>query len=165
MKNISLETVEENEQGLPESKVKTYQVKIPPGITDNKTIRLSGQGGKSRAGGTAGDLLLRVKIAEHPRYRLKGSNLYTTLVLTPWEAALGAKVTVPTLDGPVVVKIPAGSQSGQRLRLKGKGLPMRKDQQGDLFAELAVSVPKVLSPEERELFEKLAQVSTFNPRS
>jgi curved DNA-binding protein len=163
-KSITLEMVEENAASIPQRKAKSYQVKIPAGITDGKVIRLAGQGGQGLGGGTAGDLLLRVRIAAHPSLRIDGSTIHATLSISPWEACLGAKVPFTTLDGTVTITVPQGSQNGQHLRLKGKGLSVNKDSRGDMLVELQVVVPKKLSDEERELFSQLSKVSTFNPR-
>ena len=143
---------------------KTLTVRIPPGVRPGQRIRLAGQGGPSIGGGGAGDLYLRVELMPHPTFRLEGSDLYTTLEVTPWEAALGADVRLPTLDGAVSIKVPAGSSSGRRIRLRGKGFPDANRGSGDLYAELKIVVPKQLSEKERQLFEELAQVSGFHPR-
>ncbi len=144
---------------------KNYTVKIPVGVRDGSTIRLAGQGRPAPGGGAAGDLLLRVKVAPHARFEVDGHDVTSRLKLTPWEAALGAKVTVPTLDDSVTLTIPAGSQSGQKMRLRGKGLPKGKGEgAGDLYVELRVAVPKTLTEEERKLFESLREVSKFDPR-
>jgi curved DNA-binding protein len=125
---------------------------------------LAGQGGQGVGGGPAGDLYLRVDLLPHPTLRLQGHDLYTTLQVTPWEAALGAEVVLSTLDGAVNVKIPAGSSSGRKIRLKGKGFPDTKSGPGDLYAEISIAVPDHLSNEEKHLFEELAKVSRFSPR-
>lgn len=164
-KSIALTYTEPNGRGAPKKTDRTYQVKIPAGIRDGSVIRLAGQGGKGSGSGPAGDLLLRVHIAPHPHFRIDHANLRTTLAITPWEGALGTKAEVPTLDGPVSMTIPPGSQSGSVLRLKGKGLPQKGSTHGDLLVELKIVVPRELSAGERELFEKLKQVSSFNPRS
>jgi len=154
-------------QGAPSHAGKTLSVKIPPGTTNGSTIRLAGQGGPSHGGGRQGDLLLRITIAPHQHIQVHGHNLHTSLSLTPWEAALGAKVPVRTLDGQVSLTIPAGTQSGQKLRLRGKGLPQRNqpEQRGDLFIQIKIVVPDPLTDEERQLFESLAEQSGFDPRS
>lgn len=145
--------------------VKTYNVKIPAGTADGAVMRLSGQGGEGAAGGPAGDLLLNVHVAPHPRFRLAGHDIEVTLPIAPWEAALGAKVDAPTLDGPVTLTIPPGSQSGQRLRLRGKGLPLRQGGgAGDLLVDLRIVVPTSLSSEEKALYEALRKGSTSDPR-
>ncbi len=115
--------------------------------------------------GPAGDLYLRVELQTHRAFRLEGRDLYTTLAVAPWEAALGAEATLSTLDGTVRVKIPAGSSSGRRIRLKGKGFPDPKGGAGDLYAEIEIAMPASLSDDERRLFEALAQCSTFQPRA
>lgn len=163
-KNLSFELVSRNEHGIEERKKKSYQVKIPAGATNGTVIRLAGQGGVNPHTGAAGDLLLKVIIAPHPLFTLKDRDLLVTLPITPWEAALGAKVRMKTLDSEITLNIPAGSQSGQQLRLKGKGLPGPAGVAGDILVELKLSLPKELSPEEKELMEKLAATSTFNPR-
>jgi curved DNA-binding protein len=115
-------------------------------------------------GGPAGDLYLRVHIMPHARFRVEGHDLLVEVPVTPWEAALGATVEVPVMDGTVNLKIPAGSQSGQRLRLRGKGLPKKGSERGDLFARLKIAVPKDLNEREKELFAEMAEISKFNPR-
>jgi curved DNA-binding protein len=142
-----------------------YEVNIPPGVNDGQRIRLAGEGGEGVGGGPRGDLFLRARIRPHPRFRRDGRHLYTDLPVTPSEAALGATVPVRTLDGDTVrVKVPAGSSSGRKLRLRGQGMPGPRGGHGDLYATIKIEVPKKLSDEERELWEKLAQVSNFDPR-
>lgn len=164
-RQITLETQEPDAAGRMQRTTRTYDVKIPPGVTDGSVIRLAGQGGPGIGGGEPGDLLLKVRVAPDPRFRVQDYDLITTLPIAPWEAALGAKAPVPTLDGEAIVTIPPGSQSGQKLRLRGKGLPKRGGGRGDLLAELRIVVPKELTPEERALMEKLAAASRFNPRA
>ena len=126
---------------------------------------LPGQGGAGVGGGPAGDLFLRVRLKPHPRFRVEGRDLYVDLPVSPWEAALGAEVPVPTLDGNARVKVPPGSSSGRRLRLRGQGLPgSRGAPAGDLYAVVTIRVPKKLTKRERELFEQLASMSKFDPR-
>ncbi|MFI6801245.1 DnaJ C-terminal domain-containing protein [Streptosporangium canum] len=139
-------------------------VNIPAGVTDGQRIRLAGQGGRGSDGAAAGDLYLIVRIAPHPRYRVEGRDIRVQLPVTPWEAALGASVAVDTPAGEAKVKVPAGSSSGRRLRLRGRGMPNPRGTPGDLFAEVRIMVPAALSDEERRLFEQLAAVSTFDPR-
>ena len=141
-----------------------YEVEVPPGVRDGQRIRLAGQGGAGLGRGPAGDLFLRVRLKPHPRFEVDGRDIRTTLPVTPWEAALGAEVEVPTLTGTARVKVPKGSSSGRSLRLRGQGLPGPRNEQGDLYAEIRIHVPRRLSARERELFEQLAEVSTFNPR-
>jgi len=128
---------------------KTLEVKIPAGTTQGSKIRLAGEG-----------LILKVSTAPDPRFVLEGRNLTTDVTLAPYQAALGDKVDVPTLDGTVTLNIPAGASSGQKLRLKGKGLPSAKSPAGDLFVRLMITVPKTLSDKQRELYEQLRDEQT-----
>ena len=143
---------------------RSIEVDIPAGVTDGQRIRLGGQGGQGTGGAPPGDLYLVVRIAPHPRYRVEGRNLYVDLPLAPWEAALGTSVVVDTPGGEAKVRVPPGTSSGRRLRLRGRGLPNPRGQPGDLFAEVRIVVPPRLSDRERELFEELARASTFDPR-
>ena len=142
----------------------SYDVTIPKGIADGSRIRLAGQGSPGIGGGEAGDLFLKVRLRSDARFSVEGHHLRTTLPLAPWEAALGAEVRVETLDGKVTVTVPPGSQSGQALRLRGKGLPKRAGEAGDLFVALKIVVPKSMTPRERELYESLARESAFRAR-
>jgi curved DNA-binding protein len=151
---------------------KSFEVRIPAGVTDGAAIRLSGQGGEGVGGGPAGDLHLRVHIAPDPRFRIDPDhkhNLIATLNIAPWEAALGGKVPLATIDGEITITIPPGSQSGQKLRIKGKGMPYRSKTDGathgDLYAELRITTPRQLTDEEKALWEQLAKGSNFNPRA
>jgi curved DNA-binding protein len=142
-----------------------FEVEIPRGVRDGQRIRLAGQGSAGIGGGPSGDLFLRVRLKPHPRFRVEGRDLYVDLAVSPWEAALGAEVPVPTLEGSARVRVPGGSSSGRRLRLRGQGLPGGGGgPAGDLYAVLTINVPKKLNEEERELFERLASVSKFDPR-
>jgi curved DNA-binding protein len=123
-----------------------FEVEIPPGVRDGQLLR------------ARDDLLLRIRLRRHPRFRVRDADVYTDLRVTPWEAALGATVEVRTLRGTAKLKVPPGSSSGRRLRLRGEGLG------GDLYAEVKIMVPKKLSKKERQLFEQLAKTSTFDPR-
>lgn len=149
--------------GGPEGR-RTYDVDIPRGVTDGQRIRLAGQGGRGSGDGPAGDLYLRVRIAPHDTFRVRGRDLSVQLPLTPWEAALGATLPVPTPQGTAKVTVPAGSSSGRRLRLRGQGLPNPRGADGDLYAELRITVPKHPTDRERDLFEQLAGASDFDPR-
>jgi len=144
-------------------KMETYRVKIPPGVREGQRIRLAGKGESGRSGGESGDLYLRVRFARHPDLRLEGSDLYADLEVAPWEAVLGASVPVPTLEGVVQLKVPAGSTAGQKLRLRGQGLPREDGGRGDLYAVLGISVPAEVGPEEKKLWEKLAEASRWRP--
>ncbi len=139
-------------------------VNIPSGVREGQRIRVAGKGGTGRDGGPAGDLFLLVRFKQHSRFRRHGDDLQVDVRVAPWEAALGSTVPVQTLTGPAQVRVPAGSSSGRRLRLRGRGLPIGSGKQGDLYAIVQIAVPKQVSDEERELFEKLAEVSEFNPR-
>ena len=150
--------------GPTTGQTKTYMVRIPKGVRPGQRIRLAGQGEPGIGNAPPGDLYLSVELLPHPTFRLEGRDLYTTVPVTPWEAALGAEVTLPTLERAVHVKIPAGSSSGRKIRLKGKGFPDARSGAGDLYAEISIRVPEVLSVEEKKLFEQLAQVSKFAPR-
>jgi curved DNA-binding protein len=144
---------------------KSYDVRLPPGTTEGTRIRLSGQGAAGPQGGGAGDLYLRIHIAPHTRFRLVGYDLEEDLPVAPWEAALGATVSVPTLEGAASMKLPAGTQSGQRVRLKGRGMPRRKGEGiGDLYVVVKIMVPRNLTDAERRLFEQLSATSPFRPR-
>ena len=144
-------------------KTETYRVRIPAGVREGQRIRLAGKGESGRSGGEAGDLYLRVRLARHPDLRVEGSDLSTDVEVAPWEAVLGASVPVPTLDGAVTLKVPAGSTAGQKLRLRGQGLPREDGGRGDLYAVLEIAVPAEVGPEERKLWEKLAQESGWRP--
>jgi len=143
---------------------RSYNVNIPAGVVDGQRIRLGGQGGRGSDGGSPGDLYLLVRIAPHPRYRLQGRDIHVDLPLAPWEAALGATVAVETPGGEAKLNVPAGSSSGRRLRLRGKGMPNPKATAGDLYAEVKIMVPSELTARERELFQELANASSFDPR-
>jgi len=137
-------------------RVETVSVNIPRGVRAGQKIRLAGQGGEGIGGGERGDLFLLVKIGPHVDYRVDGFDLIRAVPLPVWSAVLGGEVEVPTPDGAVKMKIPAGTQPGQKFRLKGRGLPSGKDTRGDLFAEAKVLLPTNLGDGERELWEKLA---------
>ncbi|MER6270223.1 J domain-containing protein [Streptomyces sp900105755] len=149
----------------PTGQPRRYEVDVPPGVTDGQRIRLAGEGGRGSGDAAAGDLYLRVRVQPHPRFRLDGRDVHVQVPVAPWEAALGATVPVPTPGGGTAkVTVPAGSSSGRRLRLRGEGMPNPRGANGDLYAELRVTVPPVLSDRERELFEELAATSSFDPR-
>lgn len=143
---------------------RAIQVTIPPGVTDGRRVRLAGQGGQGAGGGRAGDLYLLVRIVD-PRYRVEGRDIYLPLPIAPWEGALGATITIDTPGGEAKLKVPPGTSTGRRLRLRGRGLPNPKGKAGDLYAETRVMVPPHLTDEERALFERLAAASAFSPRT
>jgi curved DNA-binding protein len=142
----------------------TYQVKIPAGVHDGQRIRLAGQGSAGFGGGAAGDLYLRVRLARHPDFTVEGADLRYDLDLAPWEAVLGVQVKIPALDGPTTLKVPPGSAAGSQLRLRGLGLRREDGTRGDLYATLCIQTPSPVSAEEKILWEKLAQTSSFQAR-
>jgi curved DNA-binding protein len=147
------------------AKTNTYQVKIPAGVTNGQRLRVAGRGEAGQGGGAAGDLYLRVRFAKHPDFEVDGHNLLYEVELAPWEAVLGASISVPTLNGAVNIKIPAGTHSGQKLRVRGRGLPERGAGSGDLIVVTQIEVPSKISETERKLWEQLARESQFNPRT
>lgn len=162
---LNLETPEVDASGALRRVVRPVTVRIPKGVTDGQKMRVPGRGGAGVGTGIAGDLYLHIRLKPHPLFKPSGHDLYLKLPVSPWEAALGASVEVPTLSGRVRVKVPAGVTAGQSLRLAGKGLPKPGGGHGDLYAVIQIVVPPNLSPRERALFEELSRVSTFNPRS
>ena len=151
-------------RGSDDARPETLQVKIPAGVREGQQLRLAGRGHPGSGGGPAGDLLLRVRYAKHPDFRVEHDELYCDVDLAPWEAVLGATISIRTLDGPVQIRIPAGTQTGHRLRLRGRGMPLINDGRGDLYCVIRLQVPEKLTAAERELWEKLAKESHFNPR-
>jgi DnaJ-class molecular chaperone len=144
---------------------KSLEVSIPAGVRDGSVIRLAGQGEPGGNGAPAGDLFLRVRLQPHRLFNIVGENdIQIELPVAPWEAALGAKLSVPTLDGPVEMKIPGGTQGGQRLRLRSRGLNRRAGGRGDEYVKLKIVNPPTLAPKEKELYEQLAAASRFNAR-
>lgn len=160
--NLSVPEYDARGQGRRVSK--TLKARIPKGATEGQRLRLRGQGGKGVNGARDGDLYLNIALHPHSLFRPSGHDLYVDLPLAPWEAALGATVEVPTLDGAVNLKIPAGTAAGRKLRLGKKGLPKPGGGDGDLYAIVQIVNPTVLDERERELFQQLAQSSRFNPR-
>jgi curved DNA-binding protein len=134
---------------------RTIEVEIPRGARDGTVLRLAGQGEPSPNGGPPGDLYLRVRLRPHPRYRVAGDDLETDLSLWPWQAVLGDEVRVDTLDGPVTLTVPPGTQGGKRLRLRGRGLPRADGQRGDLYALVRIVIPERPSAAERTAYEAL----------
>jgi curved DNA-binding protein len=146
------------------SAMQSLRAKIPPGVREGQLIRLAGKGQDGINGGDSGNLYLRVKFAKHPDFRVKGCDVYYDLDLAPWEAVLGATVHIPTLDGTVSLKIPAGTGAEQQFRLRGKGLPLGDKTRGDMYAIVSIQVPSHLTPEQKILWQQLAAEPTFNPR-
>ena len=156
-KKISLRTVD--------GKMKVFTVSIPAGIHNGEKIRLLGQGKTGTNGGKNGDLFIRVNIKNNEKFELKGNNLHTNLYLTPWEAALGTKTTVYSIDDGTEITIPKGVQTGEIIKIPGKGYKDGKGSRGDLIAKVNIMVPKNLNKEEEKLFKQLKLVSSFNPRN
>lgn len=157
-KSLTLQVPTTHPDGSLTQQAKTFNVRIPAGATDGTRIRLSGQG----EGG--GNLYLNLRVAPHPIFQLNGHDLDLTLPLAPWEAVLGAKVHIPTLEGTASLSIPPGTQGGSRLRLSGKGLPDKSGTRGDIFVNIRIALPDHPTPREKALFEQLAKESTFRPR-
>lgn len=156
-KKISLRTVK--------GKMATFSVKIPSGIRNGEKIRLAGQGKPGTNGGKNGDLYIKINILNNKKFKLDGCDIVTDLYITPWEAALGKKVSVDSIEEPINIYIPAGTQSGEVLRIAKKGYKDGQGSRGDLVANIKTVVPKELTEEEKSLFEQLKKVSKFNPRN
>ncbi|MFW6005339.1 MAG: DnaJ C-terminal domain-containing protein [Desulfonatronovibrionaceae bacterium] len=163
-KSITLQEQVTGPDGRPSVQNKTLNINIPPGIRDGNKIRLSGQGTAGMGGAQAGDLYLRVKILPHEQFKIDGNNVIYDLPLAPWEAALGAKIRVPTLEGDVNMTIPAGISSGQKMRLKGRGMG-RGMNKGDQMVRIMIKMPRTMSAREKELWKDLAKTSGFRPRN
>ncbi len=161
-RSISLRSPQVDAQGRVALKERTLNVRIPAGIRDGQQMRLAGQGAAGLGGAPAGDLFLEVRFNPHSLYRVEGADLYLTLPVAPWEAALGATVRAPTPAGVVEAKIPAGSQSGRQLRLRGRGIPGPTP--GDLYLVLQVVLPEATSAQARALYEQMGSELAFNPR-
>lgn len=162
--DLNLSVPEFDENGRLRRVPRAFKARVPKGATEGQRLRLPGKGAKGFNGGRDGDLYLNIALRPHRLFRASGHDLYLDLPLTPWEAALGATVDVPTLGGPVRLKVPPGTHAGQKLRLARRGLPRPHDGEGDLYAIVQIVVPAVLSERERALFKELADGSAFNPR-
>jgi len=163
-RKISLRVPHIDAQGYVALETKTLNVQIPKGIRDGQVVRLAGQGAPGFGDGPAGDLLLEVHFAPHPRFRVDGRDVHLTLPVAPWEAALGGVVPVTTVDGGQLnVRIPEGAQSGRQMRVRGKGIP--SDPPGDLMLTLQVVLPPASTPRARELYEEMSRDLAFDPRS
>ena len=147
------------------ARTNTYQVRIKPGVHEGQRIRLAGQGHPGHGGGAPGDLYLRARLASHPDFSVRGTDLHFDLELAPWEAVLGVQAIIPTLDGATTLRVPPGTAAGSRLRLRGLGLPGDDGGRGDLYASVRVQIPPTVTTEEQALWEQLARVSLFKPRS
>ena len=162
-RRLSLELPELDEQGRLVTATHTLNVRIPRGVMPGQRIRLGGQGGAGTGGAPAGDLFLEVSFAPHPLYHVSGRDVYLDLPVAPWEAALGETVTVPTLGGDVDLKVPPGSRTGTRLRLKGRGLPGQPA--GDQYVVLEIQTPEAETDDARALYERMKREMAFDPRS
>lgn len=149
----------------PDGSRQTYDIQIPPGALDGQRIRVAGGGGAGRQDGGSGDLIITFRVRPDRRLRLDGKDIELDLPITPWEAALGASVPTSAPGGRITVRVPPGSSSGRRLRLKGQGMPQPGGRPGDLFAKVKIMVPPHLTDRERELFEQLKRASAYDPRS
>ena len=145
-------------------KTENYQVKIPAGVNEGQRLRIAGRGEAGIGGGSSGDLFLRVRLARHPDFAVEDHNLIYEADIAPWEAVLGAEVSVPTLNGRINIRVPAGTQNGQKLRVRGRGLPRHGGAGGDLIVTMNIEVPTQISESERKIWEQLARESRFNPR-
>ena len=162
-KQVSFTVHDADEHGRMVARQKTLKVKIPAGMRDGQHIRLKGQGAPGMGGGAPGDLFIEVELAPHPNFSVEGHDVLLTVPVAPWEAALGATITVPTIGGKVNVKVPRGTTSGRKLRLKGKGFPGKHP--GDQIVILQVAMPEQHAPEAEQLYEQLAELEkNFNPR-
>lgn len=161
-RSLSLDQIEYDEAARPTRKTRQLNVKIPPGVTEGQQIRLAGQGDPGFGGGPRGDLFLRVRLLPHETFKVNGKQVTVELPITPWEAALGGTVRVPTLSGRVDLQIPKGSQSGRQLRLKGKGLPAKPP--GDQIVVLKIVTPPALTATQEEFYRKMAEIMPMNPR-
>ncbi len=164
-KSLELYVQESGPDGRTIVQRKRYEMKIPPGTRTGTRIRLRGQGGKGTGNGRAGDLYIRVRLAQDQNFQVNNFDLESEIPVTPWEAALGAQIEVPTMDEPVTLRLPAGTYSGKILNLKGKGLLKKNGSRGDLFVKIKIVVPVCLSSEERRLYRELSRVSKHNPRN
>jgi len=162
-RSLSLHVPEVTDDGHVITRERTLNVRIPRGIRPGQQIRLAGQGTPGLGGAGSGDLYLEVAFREHPLYRVDGADIYLDLPVAPWEAGLGAKIKVPTPSGAVDLRIPAGSNQGRKLRLKGRGLPVRTP--GDLYVVLQVTLPPADSEDAKRLYEQMRDKLGFNPRA
>lgn len=157
-------SLQRDEPGTSRATVQAFRVRIPTGVRDGQTIKVAGKGGEGIGGGPPGDLLLHVRMAAHPDFQVRGGDLYYDLDLAPWDAVLGTTVSVPTLDAPVSVRIPAGTAAGQQLRVRGRGLPAGGgNPPGDLYVSVRVHLPKTITEEERKLWETLKALASSRP--
>ncbi|MFP5421800.1 MAG: DnaJ C-terminal domain-containing protein [Gammaproteobacteria bacterium] len=165
-KTIAFQLPQYSAEGQPLPAIsKTLNVRIPPGVGNGERIRLKGQGAPGAGGGAHGDLYLLIHFVPHPLFDVEGHNLVLTVPLAPWEAVLGSQVTLPTLSGKINLRIPANTQAGQRLRIKGKGLRNKAGEPGDLYALFKIVIPAQTDEPVRALWAQLAEQAAFNPRA
>ncbi|WP_216900559.1 DnaJ C-terminal domain-containing protein [Synechococcus sp. CCY 9618] len=160
--NLSVPTLQSD--GRVQRETRSGRIRVPRGVIEGERLRVPGRGGAGIGGGPAGDLYLDIHLKPHPRFRAVGHDLYLDVPIAPWEIALGAEITLPSLDGTARVRVQPGMRNGQKLRLAGKGLPHRREGAGDLYGVLQIVMPPELSERERELFQQLADASSFHPR-
>ena len=163
-KTIHFQISEPDAHGRLHEKNRSLKINIPKGVTPGQQLRLANQGSPGMGGAPSGDLYLEIDIHPHKLFTLQGKDIYITVPITPWEAALGAKIKIPTLGGSVDMKIAADSQAGQKLRLKGRGLPS-KTEAGDQYVILQIVAPPAQNEAQRALYEKMAEEMPFNPRA
>ena len=164
--SLSLREPEQQPDGTVRHVTKTLEIKVPAGTIDGQRMRLAGKGGLGYNGGSNGNLYITINIIESGRFKVEGRDVYLSVPLAPYEAVLGAEVVIPMLSGKKVsVKVPAGARAGQKIRLAGKGFPNKKGDPGDFYLVLSIAVPPKPSDEEKELYKKLSEISTFDPRA
>ncbi len=163
--DLNLQLPEYDEHGRLRRVPRNFKARIPKGASDGQRLRLAGKGGKGVNGGRDGDLYLNIALEPHRLYRVTGHDLYIDVPIAPWEAVLGATVEIPTLGGPVRMRIKPGTHAGQQLRLAKRGLPKPREGEGDLYAIVQIAVPTVVHERERALYEQLARESAFDPRA
>ena len=156
-KKISLKSIEK--------KSKIYTINIPEGIANGEKIRLIGQGKEGQNGGNSGDLYIKINIKDSKNMKLQNGDLYIDLLLTPWEAALGKRVRINSIDNETIMYIPKGIQTGEKIRIPNKGYKKQNNLRGDLIAEVKIMIPKNITKQEKEIFQKLEKISKFNPRT
>ena len=147
-----------------DGKMREFKIKIPAGIRNEEKIRLMGQGKPGANGGKAGDLLIRIHIQDDKKFKINGIDLYTTLYVTSWEAALGTKLNISSIDEDILLYIPQGTESGENICIKGKGYLDGKGGRGDLFVSVQIMIPKKITEKEKKIFEQLKEISKYNPR-
>ena len=163
--SLSLREPEAGADGRVRHVTKTLEVKVPAGTISGQRMRLAGKGGPGYNGGPNGNLYITINISEGGRFRVDGRDVYLTVPLAPYEAVLGTEAVIPTLSGgKISVKVPAGAKAGQKIRIAGKGFPNKKGAAGDMYLVIAIVVPPAPTEEEKELYKRLSEVSTFNPR-